>query len=37
MRKYKEQVFSYDEKELKNYFELEATLGGMFRIAEILF
>ena len=36
-RKYKEEVFSYDEKQLKQYFELDTTIAGMFQLASHLF
>ncbi len=37
LRKYKEEKFHYDEKELKPYLEIESTLSGMFHIAKELF
>jgi peptidyl-dipeptidase Dcp len=37
MRLYKEQVFNFDEEEVKQYFEFEQTLQGMFDVVEKLF
>lgn len=37
LRKYKEEKYHFDEKELKPYFEIESTIAGMFSLGQKLF